>query len=459
VFLQLFVPNFDAIMGFKVIIIGAGAAGLQAGRRLSSAGAGVTILEAGARPGGRIVTIPSGGSTAAAGYELTGKGFSETVEGGAEFIHGDLPLSLQLAREAGVALVPTGGQMIRLRRGESLKKHSEGGEPFPSKDWHRLMEEMRALTADMPMAQFLNEKFPGPGYEALRDSARSFAQGYDLADLDKVSTLSLYREWSAEDEEEESYRAEGGYGRLIGFLTDVCRDQGCRIHFSTPVTGVRWQRGKVEVHTAGGEVFTADRLVVTVSLGALKAGLIRFDPALPVQAQAIDRLGYGQIVKALLEWKEPFWRVNKHRGQTLFIISEEPVPTWWTQSADDCALITGWITGEPMRAFRRLDEAARIDSCVASLAAIFGMEPPRLRESLKAAMVFDWVAAPYFLGGYSFETVGSADARSILSRPVEETIYFSGEALYEGNVPGTVEAAFNSGLTTAETMISTHIDL
>ena len=456
-------------MGLKVIVIGAGAAGLQAGRRLSSAGAGVTILEAGARPGGRIVTIPSGGSIAAAGSgpfgaewtgyewidsELPGKGFSETVEGGAEFIHGNLPLSLQLAKEAGAALVPTGGQMIRLRRGESLTQQDKDREVLPSQDWHRLLAEMRALTTDMPMAEFLSEKFPGPRYEALRDSARGFAQGYDLADLDKVSTTSLYREWSAEDEEEEGYRAQGGYGRLIDYLTGLCLDQGCHIHFSTPVTGVRWQRGRVEVHMAGGEVFTADRLVVTVSLGVLKAGLIRFDPALPVQVQAIDRLGYGQIVKALLEWKEPFWRTRKHPDQTLFIISEEPVPTWWTQSADDCGLITGWITGEPMWAFRRLEGAARIDSCVASLAAIFGMEPRRLRESLKAATVFDWVAAPYVLGGYSFETVGSAEARSILSRPVEDTIYFSGEALYEGKVPGTVEAAFSSGLATAESMIS-----
>jgi monoamine oxidase len=444
-------------MGVKVIIIGAGAAGLLAGRRLSSAGAGVTILEAGAHPGGRIVT-------------LTGQGFSAPVEGGAEFIHGDLPISIQLAKEAGTALLPTGGQMIRLKSGESLVNRGKGGkgesggegEAFQSTDWHRLMEEMRELTTDMPMAEFLTGRFPGPRYEALRESARGFAQGYDLADLDKVSTKSLYREWSAEDGEDAQYRPEGGYGHIVGFLTAVCREHGCQLHFSTPVTGVRWQRGRVEVYTGKGEVFTADRLIVTVSLGVLKAGGIHWDPALPVQAQAIDRLGYGQIVKALLEWKEPFWRDYKHADQTLFLLSREPVPTWWTQSADDSGLITGWITGEPMRAFRRLDTAARIDSCVASLAGIFGMEIHRLRDNLRAAMVFDWVSAPYVLGGYSFETVGSAEARAVLSAPVEDTIYFSGEALYEGNVPGTVEAAFNSGLKTAETIIGDdepkHID-
>ena len=87
-------------MASSIIIIGAGVSGLLAARRLSEAGFIVTVLEAAGRPGGRIMTIS--------------EGFSSVVEGGAEFIHGELPLSLQLAKEAG--LKSTGKEMMALLR-------------------------------------------------------------------------------------------------------------------------------------------------------------------------------------------------------------------------------------------------------------------------------------------------------------------------------------------------------
>jgi monoamine oxidase len=443
-------------MGQHVIIIGAGAAGLYAARRLCSEGMDVTVLEAAARPGGRIHTIGgSGFATDADGGGGTrlvvGAGFKTPVEGGAEFIHGDLPLTLGLAKEAGVPLLSKGTKMFRLRKGQSLAKREPA--PFPSDDWDLLLGEMGALTSDIPMADFLAERFPGQQYEGLRASVRGFAEGYDLADLRQVSTLSLYKEWSSEEDANE-YRVEGGYGRLIDFLVESCVKQGCRLHFSSPVAGVRWLRGRVEVRVADGRMIEADRLIITASLGTLKAGDLVFDPALPRQEQAIGDLGYGEIIKALLEFRAPFWSQYKPEGQTLFIVSQETAPTWWTQEADDCGLITCWIAGEAMRAFRELDPAGQMDSLLGSLGAIFSMDRRSLEERLTAMMVLDWLKMPYFRGGYSFETVRSAAARAILSQPVQDTIYFSGEALYEGSAPGTVEAAFSSGLVTAEALIA-----
>ncbi len=337
--------------------------------------------------------------------------------------------------------------MIRVQGGKKDQRE------FMSKDWPLLLKRMGMLREDKPLADFLATDFPGPEYALLRDSACRMAEGYDLADMHTVSTLSLYREWAAEGEEEE-FRPEGGYRRLIDWLAEVCRQQGCRLRLDTQVVTVRWKRGQVAVEVSGGEVFSAEQLVVTVSLGVLKAGSIGFSPDIPLQREAIGRLGYGSVVKVLLEFDAPFWGERKKAGQTLFILSDQECPTWWTQAADENTLITGWISGERMRAFQRLEKEARIDSCLRSLAAIFLVGVEVLRQALRASLVMDWETAPSVHGGYSFDTVGASDARAVLSKPVEETLYFAGEGLYEGDVPGTVEAAFCSGVTIADKIIA-----
>ncbi|MDQ2752949.1 MAG: FAD-dependent oxidoreductase, partial [Bacteroidota bacterium] len=83
-----------------ILIIGAGAAGLMAAKELSQKGKGVTVLEAKPQAGGRISTLHN-------------NGFLQPVEAGAEFIHGNLPVTLQLLKEAGIKYAKTKGEMLR----------------------------------------------------------------------------------------------------------------------------------------------------------------------------------------------------------------------------------------------------------------------------------------------------------------------------------------------------------
>ncbi len=420
----------------RIIIIGAGAAGLQAARRLSAAGHSVCLLEAGAQPGGRILSLPAGSG-----------GFTVSLECGAEFVHGELPVSLALAKEAKIDLQPIASEMVRLDQGAAEHKD------LLSQDWGQLMPRMHMLSEDKPLGDFLDTEFPGDRYRALRDSVGRMAEGYDLADLRTVSTKWLCREWSAEEDEEQEYRPVGGYRRLIDFLVGVCRAQGCRLYFSSVVKAVRWDWHRVEVEIADGQVFAADRLLTTVSLGVLRSGGIGFSPAITPQIAAVQKLGFGSVIKVQLEFASPFWGKEKPAGRTLFLVTGEAVPVWWTQSPDDCPLITAWIAGERMVAFRGLNKEARIDSCLRSLAAIFSVPEKDLRAQLRASLILDWEAAPAVMGGYSFDTIDTADARKVLCEPVAGTLYFAGEGLYGGSSPGTVEAAFCSGVDVAEKIL------
>jgi monoamine oxidase len=415
-------------MSSTILIVGAGAAGLAAARRLAVGGYSVTLLEAASLAGGRI-------------YSFSVPGFTSFVEAGAEFVHGDLPITLQLAREADVSLIPTHYSQLTPDR-ESVKT------PIY---WSELMEEMARLQPDQPIAEFLDAHFEGEKYAQLRRSVRQFAEGYDLADLKTVSTKALYKEWSSEGNNT-GYRVEGGYGRLVDYLVRECRRLGAEVHFASPVTEVRWEQGRVEVTTAGDQRYGAEQLIVTASLGALPG--IVFLPSLPEVMEAAGGIGYGSVIKILFEFRTPFWREVRPGAQTLFILGQQAVPAWWTQAEEDSTLLTGWLTGENMRRFRALGPEDRLEHCLSSLAGIFSRDPGWLRDQLAAYRIFDWMEQPYVHGGYSFDKVMTPECRRILQTPIAETIYFAGEAIYEGSAPGTVEAAFQSGLEAAEKIIA-----
>ncbi len=436
-----------AEINYSVIIIGAGAAGLMAARELSAAGRSVLVLEAAKTPGGRMLTLQE-------------EGFSGPVEAGAEFVHGALPLSLQLLKEGGITYRPVRGKMMQVQKGEWGKRNMFDGQ------WEELMQKMEALEEqgqDLPVADFLAREFPGEKYAGLRESVQRFAEGYDLADVKTASTLALYREWQEEGQEE--YRIDGGYGRLVQFLIDECRAGGCLIENSSPAKEIRWQPGRVEVVTADGRSYSGGKLIITVSLGILQmepavpesvskqqTGFLQFFPPIPGHLQAARQLGYGAVTKILMEFREPFWR-EKGKGVS-FILSDEPIPTWWLQSPDESRLLTGWLTGAALKKFAGLDQEERIKRCLRSLASIFGQGPDWLQDQLVKAFIADWPSSPYIKGGYSFDTVESEQARKVLRQAIEDTLFFAGEALYEGPSPGTVEAAFTSGKEAAEKIIA-----
>jgi monoamine oxidase len=420
-----------------VIIIGAGAAGLMAAKLLTDAGLKVCVLEARDRPGGRIHTI----------YDAA---FEPPAEAGPEFIHGNLEVTLNLLKEAGIEYREMSGDMWQVNNGKWSKELTF------SEDEQLLMTKLKELKDNISIAEFFDRYFANDKFAPLRNSMTGYIEGYYAGDIHRTSALAFYNEWMSEDEQQ--YRPVGGYGKMIKYLGDKSVEGGALIQLSTVVKEIRWLKEQVEVLDETHHSYVARKLIVTVPLGVWLAGknekgALSFTPALTEKQEAAKQMGFGSAIKILLNFKDAFWEKISPNVDTKvdlknagFIISDAPIPTWWTQLPEKSTLLTGWLAGPKALQLKDTDDKAILHMALDSLTMLLNIKEDELKGKLQTWHVFNWVADPFTRGAYAFSTVGTKEARKILIAPVEDTLFFAGEAFYEGHEMGTVEAALTSGV-------------
>lgn len=423
----------------NTIIIGAGAAGLITAYELTKAGKKITILEARNRIGGRCFTF-------------SGDDFTQPIELGAEFVHGTLPLTLKLLKEANIKYKAVSGDNFQSKNGEITQSE------FFMEHWYAFEKALNEAQTDQPLDQFLQQNFHEEKFTGLRQSVIQFAAGYDTADPARVSLFSLRDEWLSDHEEETQYRIPSGYVQLMDFLADQVKTAGGEIFLNSIVKQINWQAGSVEVITTDHASFTGRKLVLTVPLGVLtltgnETGAIVFNPDLPGQRKAAADMGFGAIIKILMEFTDSFW-VEKGLSNLQFLFSEEKIPTWWAQTPQKNNVLTGWLGGNPQDEIQALRDEELLQKAILSLAAIFKVDAAFITQKIVSAKVYNWTADPFTRGSYSYATLPTEAARKILKTPVAQTIFFAGEALFDGEQLGTVEAALVSGLEVANLILS-----
>ena len=396
----------------SALVIGAGFAGMAAARALIDRRVNVTVLEARHRTGGRV--------HAEDGFDF-GAGWIHGTEGN--------PIA-NLARMLDHAPIFVGGDSTYTGGWDGLSLPGLG----------KADKDESLIAAD----RALDRAF-GIATHAERDLSLEEALELALGELALEPAAERAARWhlsllARDDIGEEPSRIsarewDNGY-ELFGYGDSVIPGgvgafgqmlaMGLPIAFGAEVTSLAYGAGGVLAQTADGRTWQADRAVVTLPLGVLKADSVRFVPALPADKRtAIGQLGVGALAKIGLRFPAIAWPERQYcfslppgQGQGATIVVNRAA----IDRVPELILICG---GERGRQLEAMTEAAALEWAMAEMATLFGFVLPRpvaIRRS-------DWTRDPYALGCYAHIPVGAkANDFATLAAPVADRLFFAGEA-------------------------------
>ena len=405
----------DEATVFDCVVIGAGVAGLAAARKLHAANQRVVVLEARDRIGGRVWTDMSSPDG--------------PIELGAQWVHGihGNPLA-KLCAQIGIQTFTTNynsrivigadGRRWTEREADEREKQFKG----VRREVHKLRKQLRAnKVPDQPLGRVWSDVLASRTLNAADSERLAFEANIEIeheygADL---SQLSLYEYDQDASEQGGDMVIPGGYAQIPASLA-----RGLDIQLREVVQSVTVNANGVEVRTERG-VFRGKCALVTLPLGVLQAGAVKFDPPLPEKKlAAIKRLGSGRLDKVCLRFPRTFWpetHLLNFAGSRTGEFAE------WINAAAflHAPVLYGYNTGTAAAHFETKPAAEVTAAAVSTLRTMFGRDVPEPQS----AIVTQWGRDPYALGAYSHLPPGaSAQDFSLLAEPVGRQLFFAGEA-------------------------------
>ena len=418
----------------RVIVIGAGAAGLAAARELKRIGADVVVLEARDRLGGRAVT-----DRTLAAYP---------VEMGAEFIHGQNALTWRYMREFRLASLPAENHDTSyhlylnglLQDYDTWLDANTGSTKDPevrienaAADW--VDEEEREIS----LAELIRVS---PSLAALRKPEvlrlidNQFGEEV-AANLDQLSVYGL-AEATYPGDGRQDYRIKQGYSELFTQMAN-----GLDVHLNTEVQKISWGGTDVVVTAKDGRVFSGEDVIITLPIAILQANAVEFDPPLPAwKTEAINAIGAGHVTKIALAFSERFWPATL--GE---LFSDRTFQVWWQpglgrrKPSTVSMPTTSGRAGQHRQTLTESEPVALPIEVCRSLRVLHG-DPLLTGSQFKA-----WGNDPFARMGYSYLPPESDGYRTEVAEPVGG-LYFAGEATNTIR-PASVHGAIESGLRAA----------
>jgi monoamine oxidase len=403
-----------------IVVIGAGAAGIAAARRIAAAGRKVIVIEAAGQAGGRCIT------------DLAT--FGVPFDRGARWLHNAASNPMvKLARNAGleVSAAPI-GHKIRVGRRNARAGETEQFLAALVRA-NRAIDEAARGRLDTSCAAALPKDL-GDWASTAEFELGAGSTGKDLSEL---SAMDKAR---AEDRKA-ALGCREGLGTLVAKLASQLP-----IVLSTPATRIVWSNRDIAVETPAGRI-AARALILTVSTNVLTSGVIKFTPELPKrQLDAAGKLSLGSYDRIALQFSgNP---LGLGHDEVMVEQSSSPRTGLLFANIGGSSLCTVDVGGAFGRDLSAQGEAAMVAFARDWLTGLFGSD---VTAALGKTSATRWNSAPTILGAMSAAAPGAQPARKILAEPLGP-LFLAGEATHE-TLWGTVDGAWESGERAAESAL------
>ncbi|MDX5476780.1 MAG: FAD-dependent oxidoreductase [Bacillaceae bacterium] len=385
----------------SVTVVGAGISGLRAAQLLQQEGINVKVLEASDYIGGRL---------------KTNRSFSFPFDEGGSWIHTPIgnPLT-EIATKSKTKTIITEENNIIL--------YNEHGKRISHNLY--LKEKKRFMTALNSLSRYgelgksfaeINNKYFSRDYDLLQRFILSTYLSLNIADIHHLS--SKYYDIGKVFQGSDTFLI-SGFDSLINYLaTDL------DVIINTRVLEIDYTDSKVHIKTSTTE-YISDYVIVTVPLGVLKKGLIRFNPELPKEKQeAINKIGFFHVNKVFLQWETSFWDEEQFIGMTSHSVQKFNYFVNVNKMDPTQNVLITFAYGDEARKMEEKKDEVIIEEVMQILKVMYGNSIPYPTSILRS----NWINNENTYGSYSFPTVDTIPLHfDHMAETIENKVFFAGE--------------------------------
>lgn len=400
----------DVKFGGKVLIVGAGAAGLYAGYILKSKGIDFQILEASTNYGGRLGKL---------------SGFANfPLDLGAQWLHGKNSIA---------------GELVNQSNTKITLDNSDEKYWFTNQIVSSLPKDINSIFSretNLPDISFKDFAIQ----EGFGNEYKNIVEGIAGDSGAAASRISAY--WKIKEEEnwisgDDDYKFEETYFDLID--SQIASKIQDNIQLNTIVKKIDYTNSSIVITDSNNNTYSGDKVIITVPITILKSNTIEFIPSLPLEKTiAFSKIGMDAGMKVFLKFNNKFFDQNIIGGNISGSYSDESIG----KLQNDYVLLA-FIMGEQAEYLTSLGSDVEIKNVL--LQELDLMYNGQASASFISCYVQNWTTNPFIKGAYSYSTIGMGDARAISAQSINKKIYFAGEAMNLNGHHQTVHGAIETG--------------
>jgi len=396
--------NYDG----KVIIIGAGAAGLYAGYILKSKGIDFQILEASANYGGRLAKLT---------------GFANfPIDSGAQWLHGKNNILGDLIKKSKTKITLDDSTLKYWFNNQLVNSLPQNTDIFEGDE-----------LPDISYQDYALQKGLGIEYKYIVENIAG-DQGAAASRLSVFGNNLDEENWNSGDDD---FKFQETFFDLID--TQIASQINDKILLNTIISKIDYSQSDIIITDSNNNIFNANKVIITVPVSVLKSGDIQFIPALPNEkTTAFSKIGMDAGMKVFLKFSNKFFDQNIIGGEICAAYADESIGKIQNDN-----ILLAFIMGEQAEYLTTLGSDTAITAAL--LQELDLMYNGQASASFIASNVQNWTTNPFVKGAYSYSTVGMGDARKIATQALGKKLYFAGEAMNTNGHHQTVHGAIETG--------------